>query len=167
MPKMESKGAGGAFLASPAGGLWWVLGHGKVFHKSATKGEARRIAAALNSAYRKETFKPKSAGRRARSKGLGFEREVAVLLRPFFPNARRHLEYQDAEANGVDLVETGDFRFQCKKLKTYAPVTTLNEIDCERAFGEVPVLVTSGDNLPAVAVLYFEDFLWLLKSLST
>lgn len=101
-------------------------------------------------------------GRRSRRKGHQFEREIAIALRPVFPAARRHLEYQDAEANGVDLVETGNFRFQCKKLKQYAPVTAINEIICDRMLGDVPVLVTQGDSLPPIAVLHFDDFLTIL-----
>lgn len=109
-----------------------------------------------------EKKKKKLGGKGARRKGLQFEREIAIALRPVFPAARRHLEYQDAEANGVDLVETGNFRFQCKKLKQYAPVTAINEIICDRMLGDVPVLVTQGDSLPPIAVLHFDDFLMVL-----
>lgn len=104
-----------------------------------------------------------SPGKSARRKGHQFEREVAIWLRRVFPQARRVLEYHEADCKGVDIAETGRFRFQCKKHKGYAPVSSLYEIehDAECA-GHIPVLVTAGDSEPAVAVLPFEDFLQLL-----
>lgn len=112
---------------------------------------------------KKGTKKSRNA-RRSRNKGHSFERELAILLRPLFPNARRHLEYQDQEANGVDLVETGDFRFQSKKCKAYVSINTIHEIQCDRLLGEVPVLVTAADRAPAMAVLYLDDLLALIRS---
>jgi hypothetical protein len=107
--------------------------------------------------------KKTGGGRHARRKGHQFERDTAIRVRHIFPKARRHLEYQDAEANGVDLVNTGDFKIQCKKLRKYVSVTTIDEIKCNRAFGEVPVVVTEGDNLPAMAILYWDDLLDLIE----
>jgi hypothetical protein len=104
------------------------------------------------------------SGRGARQKGLNFERDVANKLRGIFPGARRQLEFQIEDANGVDLQNTGPFKFQCKKLKRYAPVATIREIKFEPLAGEVPVLVTAGDREPAMAVLSFNDFIWLLES---
>jgi hypothetical protein len=112
----------------------------------------------------KRTLKTKAAkrGRSARTKGHQFEREVAIQLRHIFPGVRRHLEYQDVEANGVDLVGTGRFKIQCKKLKKYSSITAIDEIEYDRAMGEVPILVTAGDNKPPMAVLPFEDLIVLL-----
>jgi hypothetical protein len=112
---------------------------------------------------KKPSKKRSSAGRRSRTKGHSFERELAIMLRPLFPNARRHLEYQDQEANGVDLVETGDFRFQSKKCKAYVSINTINEITADRLLGEVPVLVTAADHKPAMAVLYLDDLIALMS----
>lgn len=104
-----------------------------------------------------------SRGRAARRKGLTFERDIAVALREVFPGAKRHLEFQTQEANGVDLDNTGDFRIQCKKLAKYAPISKIEEVQCDRLFGEIPVLITAGDNEEAMVVLPFSDFLNLLK----
>lgn len=84
-------------------------------------------------------------------------------MRVVFPEARRLLEYNAQDANGVDLQGTAHFRFQCKKLKTYASVNTIDEIQCSRDLGEVPVLVTAADNKPAMAILSFDDFLDLIR----
>jgi hypothetical protein len=99
----------------------------------------------------------------ARRKGHSFEREVAILLRNAFPKARRHLEYQAIEANGVDITGTGFYRFQCKRLKKYASITAINEIDYSEFMGEVPVLVTKGDKTPIMAVLPFDELLRLIE----
>lgn len=110
------------------------------------------------------TKKIKNHGRWVRRKGHQFERDIAIALRDIFPKARRHLEYQDAEANGIDLVETGRFCIQCKKYKSYVPISTINEVMCDRRLGEIPVLISAGDNLPTMAVLYFEDLKDLMKA---
>ena len=102
-------------------------------------------------------------GKLSRTKGLSFERQIAIKLREIFPNARRHLEYQSEEANGVDLVNTGAFRIQCKKLKKYAPITCIEEVVCDPVMGDIPVLITAGDNKPAMAVLPLDDFLKLIS----
>lgn len=103
-------------------------------------------------------------GKASRVKGFAFERKIAIALRVVWPNARRHLEYQDAVCFGVDIAETDQWKFQCKKLKSYASVNTINEVKCDRMIGEVPVLVTAGDNLEAMAVLPFDELVRLLQN---
>jgi hypothetical protein len=104
-----------------------------------------------------------SKGRSARRKGHQFERETAVALRGIFPGARRQLEYHADDALGVDVQGTGRYKFQCKKYKNYAPISCLSEVQCAEALGEIPILVTAGDNLRAVAVLPFADLLDLIS----
>lgn len=146
-------------------GTWWaVSGVSAQVGPLPSKSAAKKLADAFNREWRAAHFKPKSAGRRARTKGHSFEREVAIALRHIFPEARRHLEYQDQEANGIDLVNTGSFKIQCKKLKTYAPVNTIEEVQADRLLGDVPVLVTAADNARPMAVLDFEDFIKLVES---
>jgi len=60
--------------------------------------------------------KKKLNGRGCRKKGHDFERWVAQELRGVYPDARRHLEYHSRDANGVDIINTGDYLFQLKKL---------------------------------------------------
>jgi hypothetical protein len=102
-------------------------------------------------------------GKLSRQKGLSFERWVAIKLRRIFPEARRQLEYHARDARGIDLQETGRFRFQCKRGRKYSPVTAIAEIQCNRLF-EIPVLVTQGDHAEPLAVLPFDEFLALLES---
>jgi hypothetical protein len=102
-------------------------------------------------------------GAASRRKGLQFEREIAIRLRHIFPHAKRHLEFQQEEAQGFDLDNTGRYKIQCKKLKKYVSVNTIREIVYREGFGEVPILVTAGDSQEAMAVIPFQDLLWLIE----
>lgn len=99
----------------------------------------------------------------SRTKGHAFERWTAIALRVVFPSARRHLEYQDGECHGFDIANTGVYRVQCKRGKKYASVSAIKEVEADELFGEVPVLVTKGDNERVLAVIPFEEFVDLLK----
>lgn len=99
-------------------------------------------------------------GKKSRDKGHNYEREIAKRLRPLFPQAQRHLEYQQGEANGVDLANTGNLSIQCKRFKNYASITRIFEV--QEVSGKIPVLVTKGDRLPDMVVLSLDDFLAIL-----
>jgi hypothetical protein len=103
------------------------------------------------------------SGKLSRTKGLNFERAIAVELRCVFPAARRLLENHSEDAQGVDILHTGRFKFQCKRGRRYASFTAIEEIQCDPALGDVPVLVTRADDKPALAALPWADFLDLLK----
>lgn len=147
---------------------WWVTSPGIIAFELA-RPPAERCMRELNKVIKKHFAKTyaKVGGAYARRKGHGFERELVTLLRPYFPKARRQLEFQKDCALGTDLAETGRFRFQCKKLANYASVNTIEEVQCDRElFGEVPILVTKADGKPAMAVMHLEDFLSLLGNAS-
>lgn len=101
-------------------------------------------------------------GKLSRTKGHSFERLIAKALRVVWRECRRHLEYQDAEANGIDLVNTGRYRIQCKRGRKYASFSAIEEIQHDEMFGEIPVLVTQGDHKRILVALPFEDFLDLI-----
>jgi len=98
-------------------------------------------------------------GKHQRTKGHSFERETAKALRKIYPQARRHLEYQDGENNGVDLRNTGPFRIQCKRAKGTVPINKIEEI---RESG-IPALVSKTDRKPAYITIPFEDFVRILE----
>jgi hypothetical protein len=105
----------------------------------------------------------KSAGARARQKGLQFERDCANRFRlAGWTKAKRHLEFQQAEAQGFDLDATEPFRCQCKRYAQYAPISTLQEI--KLIPGVVPVLITKSDEGRAVAVMPFDDFMRIIAA---
>jgi hypothetical protein len=103
-------------------------------------------------------------GRSARRKGLGFEREIAEILREFYPDARRQLEYHQADCAGTDLMNTGHYRIQCKRKKTYVSLRAIEEVVCDEDIaGEVPVLIAKADRGRTLVALPFEEFLRLLR----
>lgn len=102
-------------------------------------------------------------GKLSRTKGHSFEREIAKLLRHIFPNVKRQLEYQIDDCNGVDLANTSNLKIQCKKYKKYVSINKIKEVDCNRALGDVPILVTAGDREEPMAVLPFDDLITLLE----
>lgn len=96
----------------------------------------------------------------SRNKGHGFERACAIALRKIYPNAKRHLEVQKAEAMGFDLDCTGPFRFQCKAFKKYANPNRIEEVVFKK--GEIPALITKGDHKKPIVCLYLDDFIKIL-----
>ena len=102
-------------------------------------------------------------GKLSRRKGHSFEREIAIQFRKIFPEAKRHLEYQACEAQGIDLDHTGEFRVQCKRGRKYSPIGTIKEIQLDPIEGGVPLLVTRGDNTETMVALSLKDFLAILK----
>jgi len=94
-------------------------------------------------------------------KGKSFERDVANALLHIFPRAQRMLEYQQSKTIGVDLENTGEFDIQCKRNQAYAPISRIFEIQV-RDPNRVPVLVTKGNNVPAMSILPFDKFISLL-----
>lgn len=100
------------------------------------------------------------SGKRSRTKGHSFERWVALQLQAVFPRAKRKLEYQVDECQGVDIENTGVFRIQCKAYKDYAPISKIFEVQYRG--GEIPILVTKGDRKEPMAVIPFMKLVRLL-----
>ena len=93
------------------------------------------------------------SGKTARRKGHNFEREVAILMREFFPNAIRNLEYQEGE--GVDIANTGEFSIQCKIGKSFRVEKALKEaVKPEK----LAVAITKKDREKIVVSMYWDDF---------
>lgn len=101
--------------------------------------------------------------RLSRTKGHSFEREIAKALRGIFPEARRHLENHSADANGVDLMHTGHYRMQLKRLRKFASLSAIKQVTADELMGEVPVLITKGDNERILVALPFEEFVRLIS----
>lgn len=95
-------------------------------------------------------------------KGKQFEREIANILGHIFPEAARHLEYQASRVIGADLDGTDRFLFQLKNHQGYCSVSTINEVRKQNET-DIPVLVTKGNRMEAMAVLPFKDFVTLLE----
>lgn len=101
-------------------------------------------------------------GRGCRAKGHSFERWTAIEFQKVFPEAKRHLEYQASEAQGIDIDNTGIYKVQCKRGKKYSNPSAIEEIIICPIEGGIPVLVTKGDNKEPLACIPFSHFLELL-----
>lgn len=100
----------------------------------------------------------------SRTKGHSFERWVAIQMRRIYPKARRHLEYQDSQAFGVDIAECGEYLIQCKRGRKYASMKAIEEIQVCPIEGGIPVLVTKGDNKEPLVAMHFSHFIKLVKN---
>ena len=100
-----------------------------------------------------------TTGKTARRKGHNFEREVARMLRIYFPNAKRQLEYQ--EGLGFDIAETGDLSIQCKVGKSFKIEKALKEAERN---DKIAMAITKRDREDIVVSLYWKDFEYFLVS---
>ncbi len=101
----------------------------------------------------------------SRTKGHSFERLIAQSLRYLFPEARRQLEYHQRDARGVDIQETGNYRIQCKRGRRYHGLQGIEEIQCDKVMGEIPILITKGDSKKIMVGMYFDDWLEMIGKL--
>lgn len=97
------------------------------------------------------------SGKTARRKGHNFEREVAKMLRVYYPNAKRQLEYQ--EGVGFDIAETGDLSVQCKVGKSFKIEKALKEAERD---DKIAMAITKRDREEIVVSLYWKDFEFFL-----
>lgn len=87
---------------------------------------------------------------------------MADKLGGIFPDAQRKLEFQTSKGGGVDLDDTGIFKFQCKNYQNYVSISTIEEVKVT-SHHDIPVLVTKGNKQPPMAVLPFDKFVYLLS----
>ena len=100
----------------------------------------------------------------ARQKGLQFERDVANAIGHVYPEAKRHLEYQaDSAQEGRDISNTGPYAIQCKNLQNYVPIKTIKEVN--KTKDNRPVLITKGNKMKPVVVMYFDDWIKMLEEI--
>ena len=99
------------------------------------------------------------SGKTSRTKGHNFEREVARMLRAYYPNAKRQLEYQ--EGVGFDITETGDLSVQCKVGNSFKIEKALKEAVRE---DKIAVAITKRDREQIVVSMYWKDFEFFLVS---
>lgn len=96
------------------------------------------------------------------AKGKQFERDIANALGHIFPEAQRMLEYQASNVIGVDIEGTYPFMIQCKNRQNYVPISTIDEVKTQYEH-EIPVLITKGIRMEAMAVLPFQKLVTLLE----
>lgn len=108
----------------------------------------------------KTSYKPKRIN--GAKKGKQFERDVSNAIGHIFPAAERMLEYQASGNIGVDIQGTGIFKIQCKRNAGYAPISRIHEVRTNDE-KDIPVLVTKGNRMEAMAVLPFQKLIYLIE----
>lgn len=99
-------------------------------------------------------------GKMQRDKGRRFEQYTVKVFQSIFPRSIRNLEYQGELIElGTDVI-AGPYHIQCKRCRKYAPVTKIEEVNREHG---IPLLITKADYKDAVAVMYLDDFINLLR----
>jgi hypothetical protein len=99
------------------------------------------------------------SGKTSRRKGHNFEREVAIMLRPYYPNAKRQLE--DQEGLGYDIQGVDNLSIQCKKGSSFKIENALKQAEREDF---IPVAITKRDREDIVVSMYWKDFEYFLVS---
>jgi len=99
------------------------------------------------------------SGKTSRRKGHNFEREVAIMLRPYFPNAKRQLEYQ--EGLGYDIQGVDNLSIQCKKGSSFKIEKALEQAIVKN---KIPIAITKRDREDVVVSMYWKDFEYFLVS---
>jgi len=106
-------------------------------------------------------------GKSERTKGHSYERKVAIDLRPFYPDAKRHLEYQSSEAElGQDLDNTGSLLIQCKAMKkSPSPNSLLDQVKDQE--GHHKIAVVKIDRKGEYAITHWTTMLHFIQLLKT
>jgi len=102
--------------------------------------------------------------RYARKKGHDFEREISRDFNEIGYDTKTTRNARggnwSATDNGIDLVNTGRYDVQCKRLASYVSVNTIKEIKGEG----IPLLITKANGEPSMAIMPWDELKKLLVS---
>ena len=103
-------------------------------------------------------------GKANRTRGHSFERTTSKMLRENgFPEARRHLEYQKEEANGIDIDNTEPFLIQCKATNNQPNIPKVMKEIKQNNVENIPVVFYKVTGKGTYAAFKVEDALMLMK----
>lgn len=103
------------------------------------------------------------SGRSSRRKGHGWEREVARQLRAIFGDGvRRTIQSRAGTAEGSDVQGT-PFRIEAKFHRRQPSIPAALQQAAGAPGDSPPLAVTKCNHMPAIASMYWEDFLALLR----
>lgn len=95
------------------------------------------------------------------AKGKRFERELAAILKPHFPEARRGFQFRGGK-EVADVDGTPGFRFEAKCGRRTNPRAALAQAIAEKREDEIAVAVCKDDRCEPIAVMRLEDLLTLI-----
>ena len=113
-------------------------------------------------------------GRASRLKGHNWERKVANIFKPIFPDAKRGFQTRGGTAEEPDVKGT-PFYIECKRMKRCNEIAALRqaetalyeETECgtRRVDDRIPLADCKSDRQKATVTMYLEDFLPLIRSI--
>ncbi len=99
----------------------------------------------------------------SKKKGNAYELDCLHKWQDIFPEAvTARFGDRSEDAKGHDLINTEQFKVQCKRGRKYRNPNVLEDIEVEE--GEVPILMTRADRKKTVVCMYESDFFDLLRS---
>lgn len=114
-------------------------------------------------------------GRRSRTKGHNYEREVANLFKELWPEARRGYQSRGGTKEAPDVDGT-PFFIECKKgartnikaalEQAYVACHKPTEAGTVVVDTRFPLAITKDDRRRAMATMYLDDFMELLRRLT-
>jgi hypothetical protein len=104
------------------------------------------------------------SGKGRRDKGASFEREVAEMLRPIWPAARRNLsQTRTAKVEGGDVQNTHPFHIECKRgVATIQSAMRQAMRDCAESCA--PVVVSRQDRGDTLVTMLAADWMSLVAA---
>jgi len=103
-----------------------------------------------------------------RTKGHQFERDMVIKLKPIFPDvSTSRSQNRSLDDRGVDLVNTGNFRIQCKAVEKLGNIhTIIDYMDSKMLDDEYGMnIVFHKRNRQGIIVsMRYEDFIDLIKN---
>lgn len=98
----------------------------------------------------------------SKNKGSSFERHCAKLLKPIFGNIKTsRLVSKETDDRGIDLVNTNDWAFQCKRYaRNYPKLEESLEMDTD---AEYKAVIHKRDHKKILVTLEWDDFIKLLN----
>jgi hypothetical protein len=100
----------------------------------------------------------------SRIKGKTFELDIVNDLKSIYgARAKRHLEFQQEEAMGVDIDTNLPLLIQCKRGRNFKnPITVLDEIRVDEPL-KYKLVIQKADREEPIAYMYWGDLLDILK----
>ena len=107
-------------------------------------------------------------GKKSRNKGHAFEREIARVFRPYFPDAKRGFQTRGGTNEEPDVKGT-PWYIECKRMRRCNPLAALRHAEealyvtaeegTRRKDPRPPLAICKNDRERATVTLYLDDFM--------
>jgi hypothetical protein len=114
------------------------------------------------------------SGKRSRTKGHSFEREIARVFREYFPGSKRGFQTRGGTAEEPDVDGT-PWYIECKRMKrcninaalrqAEAALYETDEEGTRRKDARPPLAICKNDREKATVTLYLDDFMGMVNKI--